>query len=66
MIQTVELTTFRLNKHSCEEFIDTNGGIDAWLIQQEQFISRRTAERDDRTNFDVCFRSWLRVCVDDC
>jgi hypothetical protein len=61
MIQTVELTTFRLKKHSCEEFINANSGTDAWLIQQEEFISRRIAERDDGTILDIHFRSWVRV-----
>jgi hypothetical protein len=66
MIQTVELTTFRLKKRSCEEFINANSGIDAGLIQQEEFISRRIAERDDGAILDIYFRSWFTSGVDDC
>jgi hypothetical protein len=66
MIPTVGLTRFRLKKQSCEEFINAYSGIDAWLIQQEEFISRRIAERDDGTILDIYFRSWVRVRVDDC
>ena len=47
MIRTVELTTFKLKMHSCEEVINANSGIDAWLLPQEEFVSRRIAERDD-------------------
>jgi hypothetical protein len=60
----VELTTFRLKKHSCEEFINANRGIDAWLIQPEEFISRRIAELDDGTILDIYFRSRVSMIAE--
>jgi hypothetical protein len=62
----VELKTFRLKKHSSEEFINANSGIDAWLIQPEEFISRRITELDDGTILDIYFRSWVSMIAEIC
>lgn len=52
-MEAIEVTTFRLNGHSCQEFIAANADIDAWLKRQPGFRSRRIVERDDGTIVDV-------------
>ena len=46
-LDAVEVTTFRLNGCSCAEFVAANAEVDAWLLRQPGFRSRRIAERDD-------------------
>ena len=53
MTEAIEVTTFRLNGQSCQEFVAANAGIDAWLKRQPGFRSRRIAERNDGTIVDV-------------
>jgi hypothetical protein len=51
--EAIEVTTFKLNGHSCKEFVAANADIDAWLKRQPGFRSRRIAERDDGTIVDM-------------
>jgi hypothetical protein len=53
MPQAVEVTTFKLRKVSCTEFVRANADIDEWLLRQPGFISRRIAERADGTILDI-------------
>jgi len=51
--EAIEVTTFKLNGHSCKKFIAANADIDAWLKRQPGFRSRRIAEREDGTIVDM-------------
>ena len=53
MAEAIEVTTFKLNGHSCKEFVAANADIDAWLRRQPGFRSRRIAERNDGTIVDM-------------
>jgi hypothetical protein len=53
MTEAIEVTTFKLNGHSCAEFVAANREIDAWLKRQPGFRSRRIAERDNGTVIDM-------------
>lgn len=54
MTEAVEITTFRLAKGvTMQGFIDANEDIDAWLLEQSGFVSRRICQRDDGTIIDV-------------
>ena len=53
MTEAIEITSFRLNGCSCKEFIKANAEVDAWLIRQPGFRSRRIAERDDHSVVDI-------------
>jgi hypothetical protein len=53
MTEAIEVTTFRLSGHSCQEFVAANAEIDDWLKRQPGFQSRRIAERDDGTVVDM-------------
>jgi len=53
-MQAIEVTTFKLNQRlTIEDFLVTNTDIDAWLLQQPGFVSRRIAQRDDGVVVDV-------------
>ncbi|MBN9222229.1 MAG: hypothetical protein J0I79_30185 [Mesorhizobium sp.] len=49
MTEAIEVTTFKLRGQSCAQFVAANADIDAWLLRQPGFLSRRIAERDDGT-----------------
>ena len=53
MTEAVEVTTFKLKRHSCTAFVVANADIDAWLKRQPGFLSRRIAERDDGSIVDM-------------
>jgi hypothetical protein len=54
MTEAVEITTFRLAKGlKMRDFIDANRDIDAWLMDQPGFVSRRICQRDDGTIADM-------------
>jgi hypothetical protein len=53
MKEAIEITSFRLNGCTFKEFIKANAEVDAWLIRQPGFRSRRIAERDDHTVVDI-------------
>lgn len=53
MNEAVEITTFKLADCSCEDFIAANADVDAWLMQQPGFQSRRIVERSDGTIIDM-------------
>lgn len=52
-LDAVEVTTFRLNGCSCAEFVAANADVDAWLLRQPGFRSRRIAERGNGEIVDV-------------
>ena len=49
----LEITTFKLNGYTCEEFIEANADVDEWLQRQPGFQSRRIAEQPDGTIVDM-------------
>ena len=54
MTEAVEITTFRLAAGlTMKRFIAANRDIDAWLVDQPGFISRRICQREDGTIVDV-------------
>jgi hypothetical protein len=54
MTEAIEITTFRLAKGlKMQDFIVANHDIDAWLLNQPGFISRRICEREDGTIVDM-------------
>ncbi|MET0969401.1 MAG: hypothetical protein ABWY18_09400 [Tardiphaga sp.] len=54
MTEAVEVTTFRLAAGlTMRGFIKANEDIDAWLIDQPGFVSRRICQRADGTVVDV-------------
>ena len=54
MTEAVEITTFRLAVGlTMQDFIDANQDIDAWLVDQPGFVSRRICKREDGTIIDV-------------
>jgi hypothetical protein len=53
MTEAIEITTFKLRRHSCSEFVAANAEIDDWLRRQRGFRSRRIAERDDGAIVDM-------------
>lgn len=56
-MQAIEVTTFRLtNGLSIEDFLAANADVDAWLLKQPGFLSRRIAQRDDGV---VVCRRWV-------
>ena len=53
-MQAIEVTTFKLNQRlTIEDFLVANTDVDAWLLQQLGFVSRRIAQRDDGVVVDV-------------
>src|SRR5919107_4498483 len=53
MPEAIEITTFKLKRGSCAQFVAANADIDEWLRRQPGFLSRRIAEREDGTIVDV-------------
>ena len=53
-MQAIEVTTFNLQGSlTIEDFLLANADVDAWLLKQPGFISRRIAQRDDGVVVDV-------------
>jgi heme-degrading monooxygenase HmoA len=52
-VEALEITTFKIGKYSCEEFIKANQSIDTWLQRQPGFKSRHIAQQDDGTMVDM-------------
>jgi hypothetical protein len=53
-MQALEVTTFKLSPGlTVEAFILANTDVDAWLLKQPGFVSRRIAERDDGSIIDM-------------
>ena len=53
-MQAIEVTTFNLRRSlTIEDFLLANTDIDAWLLKQPGFVSRRIAQRDDGVVVDV-------------
>jgi hypothetical protein len=53
-MQAIEVTTFKLQRGlMTEDFLLANTDVDAWLLKQPGFISRRIAQRDDGVIVDV-------------
>ncbi len=54
MTEAVEVTTFRLAAGlKMKDFIAANQDIDAWLLKQPGFVSRRICQRDDGYVLDM-------------
>ncbi len=53
MSEAIEITSFRLARGTCAEFITANAVIDAWLKRQPGFRSRRICERGDGVIIDM-------------
>jgi hypothetical protein len=51
--QAIELTTFKLNGFTIQEFIDANGEIDAFLKRQPGFCSRTIFELKKGVVYDM-------------
>lgn len=59
-MQALEVTTFKLRSGlAVADFIIANTDVDAWLLDQPGFISRRIAERDDGVIVDTLI--WASV-----
>ena len=53
-MQAIEVTTFKLKRGlTIEDFLTVNTDVDAWLLKQPGFVSRRIAQRDDGVVVDV-------------
>lgn len=53
-VQAIEVTTFKLKRGmAMEEFLAANADVDAWLLKQPGFVSRRIAQRDHGGIVDV-------------
>jgi hypothetical protein len=53
-MQAIEVTTFKLQRGlTIADFLVANTDVDAWLLKQPGFISRRIAQRDDGVVLDV-------------
>ncbi len=59
MSEAVEITSFRLVRGTCAEFIAANADIDVWLVRQPGFHSRRICERADGVIIDMLI--WASV-----
>lgn len=59
-MQALEVTTFKLRAGlTVADFILANADVDAWLLKQTGFVSRRIAERDDGVIVDTLI--WASV-----
>lgn len=59
-MQALEVTTFKLRSGlTVADFITANTDVDAWLLKQPGFVSRRIAERDDGVIIDMLI--WASV-----
>lgn len=53
-MQAIEVTTFKLQRGlTIGDFLLANTDVDAWLLKQPGFISRRIAQREDGVVVDV-------------
>jgi len=52
-ISAIEVTSFKLNNHTMDDFIAINKPIDAWLKQQPGFRSRHIAQQRDGRIQDI-------------
>lgn len=59
MSEAIEITSFRLARGTCAEFITANADVDAWLRRQPGFHSRRICERSDGLIVDMLI--WASV-----
>lgn len=53
--RAIELTTFRLNGYTIEQFIEANTEVDTFLKSQKGFISRSTFELNKGIVHDLLF-----------
>ncbi len=53
MMSAVEISIFKLNGNSVEDFIEANREVDVFLKRQPGFQSRTIAEQDDGTIMDI-------------
>ena len=51
--QAIELTTFRLNNYTVQQFIEANKEIDEFLKKQNGFISRSISELKKNVIYDL-------------
>ncbi|GGJ43809.1 hypothetical protein [Neoroseomonas lacus] len=53
-MDAIEVTTFKLNRGlTVADFIAANADVDAWLLKQPGFLSRRIAQRSDGVVIDL-------------
>jgi hypothetical protein len=53
-MQAIEVTTFKLRPGlTMADFVTANADVDAWLLKQPGFVSRRIAERSDGAIIDM-------------
>ena len=53
-MDAIEITTFKLTAGlTIEDFVAANADVDAWLLKQPGFISRRIAQRGDGVVVDL-------------
>lgn len=53
-MEAIEVTTFKLSRGlSVADFIAANTDVDAWLLKQPGFITRRIAQRSDGVVIDM-------------
>lgn len=59
-MQAIEVTTFKLSPGvTAADFIRANSVVDAWLLNQPGFVSRRIAQRGDGMIIDMLI--WASV-----
>lgn len=64
-MQTLEVTTFRLKRGlTAADFIAANAGVDAWLVRQPGFVSRRIAKEEDGGIIDALVWASVRDAED--
>ena len=51
--QALELTTFKLNGYTAQQFIKANGAVDEFLFRQKGFRSRTIIELNDGLIADI-------------
>lgn len=63
--EAIEVTTFRLS-HGLEiaDFVGANADVDAWLLRQPGFVSRRIAQGADGTVIDMLIWSSAKAGED--
>jgi len=53
-MEAIEVTTFKLTRGlTIADFIAANADVDAWLLRQPGFVSRRIAQRSDGVVVDL-------------
>lgn len=58
--EAIEVTTFRLSRGlTIADFVAANADVDAWLVRQSGFISRRIAQGADGVVVDMLI--WLNA-----